>query len=483
MADRRLTRRNLLALTGAGTAAGLAGCFGNGGNGGDGDDPADLPPVHFLTDYNNDAWKAKWEEDLIPAFTEETDIGVEIEYSGFSGGGQETRLATLLQAGDPPALSTGTFDQVGDVWASGRLTPVNDVIEEIESTAGDLLSPPYRGVDGDIWQISHGYYTSLFMYRSDIYEQLGLEAPESFADVLENAQVIDESDLDIRGYGLAGTKTGKSQDEFQVYFANMGVSELRPIDPNADNPESELWFPRDEAVTLLNFFNDISQYSPDPSNIGWAQSISDWLAGRYAQQYHLNFWPPGIAAATAMGSEGATAEAMNAIANNTEVVPLPRWEEGGITADDVWLANPTPDGHHLYSGADNTEGGREFMTWLYGDTLDRTATMYEAEPTRFLPNYGDVLGSDGFESIALFQEYPDQLEQLQYIQNDITANYYGNVPEANIDTPESLYYIRFFFIGEMMNQVVVAGRDPEAAYEDARETAQQRLQEGKEQLR
>lgn len=481
MADRRLTRRNLLALTGAGTAAGLAGCFGDGGGGGG--DPAELPPAKFLTDYRNDQWQTKWEDELIPAFTEETDIGIDIEYSGFSGGGQESRLAQLIQAGDAPALSTGTFDQVADVWAADHLATVNDVIEQAESTAGELVSPPYRGNNGDIWQVSHGYYVSLFMYRSDIYEQLGLEPPESFEDVRANAQAIDESDLDIRGYGLAGAKTGKSQDEFQVYYANMGVSELRPIDPDAENPESELWFPKDEALTLLDFFTDLAQYSPDPSNIGWAQSIRDWLSGKYAQMYHLNFWPPGIAAVTAMASEGATADAMDAIASNTDVVPLPRWQEGGVSAEDVWLDNPTPDGHHLYAGADNSAGGREFMKWLYGDNLERTATMYDAEPTRFLPNYADVLDSDPFQNISVFQEYPRLLDRLQYIQNDIAENYYENVPEANVDTPESLYYIRFFFIGEMVNQVVVAGRDPEAAYDEARQKAQNRLQQGKERLR
>ena len=120
------SRRRVLQGTGAGAAAMLAGCLGggggdgnggNGGNGGGGADPTELPDVFMLTDYNNEPWQGKW-EDLSGSFTEETDIGVNIEYSGMSGQ-QENRLATLIQSGNPPDVNTSTFDR----WpTSGRPT-------------------------------------------------------------------------------------------------------------------------------------------------------------------------------------------------------------------------------------------------------------------------------------------------------------------------------------------------------------------------
>jgi len=480
-----LTRRQLLAMTGAGAAAGLAGCTGGGGGngsgngsggngsgsgGGGGQDPASLPPAHVFTDYNNEDWQKQWEQTIQPQFSEATGIDLEMEYAGFSGQ-NESRLATLIQAGDPPALQTSTFEQVGDVWAADGLEEVSGTISSVESTAGELVAQPYH--DGDkYWELPHGYYTGTFIYRQDVYDQLGLEVPTSFQDLLDNAKAIDESDMDIRGYGLAGKKVGKSQDEYQTFLANMGVQELRWKDPNDKEQGVELWFPKDEMIRLLEFQKELAQYSPDPSGIGWAESLSGWAGGEYAQQYHLNMWPGGVAA-------GASEE----LAKNTKVAPMPLWEEGGITKDKSLLASPTVDGWHLFSNAENTPGGRRLLEWMYADSIERTAGLYEAEPTRFLPDYADVLGSNTFSNFEYFQQFPSHLEQLKYVQNTIVGDYYNNNPEMDLVTSDVLqYYLRFFFQGEMVNQVVVVDVPPEQAWQQAKQTAQQRLQEGREQL-
>ncbi len=464
-----------MALTGAGAAAGLAGCPLGGGSDSPGastptSDPTTLPAVHLLTDYNNEAWQAKWEDDLLPAFTDETGIDVEVEYSGMSGS-QEGRLATLVQSGDPPGISTSTFDQVADLWASDQLAPTTDVVDQVTSVAGDLSASPFRDENGDIWQVPHGYYTSTFHYREDVYDQLGLDVPETFQDVLDNAQAIEESDMDVRGYGLAGGTTGKSQDEFQVYLANMGVSGigLRWSDPDA-REEVEIHFPEEEVVTLLEFFQELSGYSTDPTSIGWSSSIQNWVGGRFAQQYHLNVWPQGIAGAAGVAP----------IAENTGVAPLPRWGEGGITQDDVWLYEPTPDGHHVFSGADNTPGSLRLLEWLYGDSMERTASMYSLEPTRFLPDYEDVLQSDPYQSFQHWQDFPKHLDQLEYVQNTITGDYYGNVPESDLGSSAvAVYVTRQWFYGEMINQVVTGSRTPQEAYDWGYSQLEQRVQEGR----
>jgi multiple sugar transport system substrate-binding protein len=78
---------------------------------------------------------------LVPGFTEETGIEARMEYSGMSGS-QENRLATLVQSGDPPGMNTSTFDQVADLWASDQLAEVTDVMDQVQSEAGDLIASP-----------------------------------------------------------------------------------------------------------------------------------------------------------------------------------------------------------------------------------------------------------------------------------------------------------------------------------------------------
>jgi len=497
--EQLLSRRRWLALTGAGTVAGLAGCTGggdggggggdggdggdggsdgggggDGGDGGDGGndgtpDPAELPEVHVLTDYNNEAWQTQWEEELIPGFTEETDIDVRIEYSGMSGS-QENRLATLVQSGDPPGMNTSTFDQVADLWASEQLAETTDVVDQVESIAGDLIASPLTQ-DGKLWQVPHGYYTSVFHYRQDVYDELGLEVPESIEGMIENARIIDESDLDIRGYGLAGKKTGKAQDELQVFLSNMGTSGIGVRWKDGETGgELEIHYPEEEVTQLLEYFQQLAEYSPDPTGIGWAESLGDWAGGRFAQQYNLNMWPAGVAAGAGVDE----------IAKNTGVAPLPRWKAGDISKEDNWQFEPTPDGHHVFAESDNPVGTKRFLEYVYGDDISRTAGLYEAEPTRFLPIYGDVLDSDAYRSYDYWEDYPSHLEGLEFCQNTIIADYYGNVEESNFNaSPVALYVTRFFFPAEMIN-MVATGSSPQEAYEYGLGKLEQRFQEGQD---
>jgi len=480
MADERyLSRRRLLATTGAGAAAGLAGCFdGGGGGGSDGsEDPTELPPVHMLTDFNNDAWQAKWDENLVPKFQEETDIEIDMEYAGFSGGGQEERLATLLQSGDPPDLSEGTMEQLADVWAAGHLQTSTEAVEGIMEVAGGETAKLFRDPDGETLMFPHGYYTGVLHYREDVYEELGLEPPTSYRGLIENAKTIDESDMDIRGYGLSATKQGKGQDEYNYFLGGMGVGQLRIKDGTMEDdvPEAEFWFPKEEMLEILEIEQELAQYSPDPASIGWGESLGDWAAGRFAQQWNLNMWPGGVAAGVD-----------DTIAENTGAAAFPMWEEGGVGIDDLYYGSPTPNGHFAYKEGDNPQGAVEWMKWLYGDTMERTGRMFETEPTRFLPYYADIVDSDAYQSYDHWDEFPSHLEGLRWIQQEMVPEYYGNVEDAlaiSYQVPEARYYYRFFLIGEMVNQVVVGDRDPEAAYEEAKGKAEQRLQEGKERLR
>jgi len=482
MTRKHINRRRVLGGAGAGIAAAMAGCLPGGGDGGDGDggdggdgnggdggtptptpNPADLPEVHFITDYYNSAWEARWGE-LESSFEEQTGIGMLIEEAGMSGQ-QESRLAQLIQAGEPPDANTSTFDQVANLWSNDQLVPVTDVVDNIKAVAGELLTSPFIPESGDIYQVPHGMYVSNFHYRTDVYEQLGLDAPETMEDILDNARAIDESDMDIRGYGLAGKKTGKSQDEFQTYLQNMGVSGvgLRWKDPDAME-ELEIHWPEEEITYLLQWFKDISEYSPDPTSIGWAESIGRWIQGQYAQQYHLNIWPQGLAAQTA---EANDSDALRGLARASKVQPIPRWSQ--VDAEDNWQWEPAPDGYHIMKNGTNTPGIKKWFNWLYADSLERTAGMYAQEPSRFLPTYADVLESDAFQNIGLWQKYPYLLEEMQYNSNVILGEHYGNVPESDLNSPVALYCTRQWFYGEMINQVVTESMTVQEAYDWGRE--------------
>lgn len=451
MTRNTINRRRVLSGVGVGLAGAMAGCLGGGG----GDDD-----VHFITDYYNDAWQPLW-GDLESSFEDETDIPMNIEEGGMSGT-QEGRLAQLIQSGDPPDANTSTFDQVADIWETDQLETVNDVVSSIEEVNGEINTDAFLGEGDDLYQIPHGLYVSNFQYRADIYETLGLDVPETFSDVLENARIIDESDeVDARGYGLAGAPTGKSQDEILVMLASAGISGigLRWSDPDA-REELEIHWPEDVVTEVLQYVKDLSQYSPDPTSIGWAESLSQWVQGQYAQCYHLNAWPIGVTAQTAEANDN---DDLRFVAENTEIIPYPMLD--GVDPGENWLSAPAPDGYHIFANGDRPGDAKEWFEWLYADSMEQTASFYETDPGRFLPTYSNVIDSDAFQNQDIFQAHPHLLEKLEYVQDEIWGNHYGSVDEANTSSPESLYMQRQWFYGEMVNRVVTDSMSVQEAYD------------------
>ncbi|WP_254527824.1 ABC transporter substrate-binding protein [Natrinema gelatinilyticum] len=447
-----INRRRVLSGAGTGIAAAAAGCLGGGGGN-------NSDAVHFITDYYNSTWEQLWGE-LESEFVENNDVEMNIEEGGMSGT-QEGRLAQLIQSGNPPDANTSTFDQVADIWATDQLSPVDDVVSSIEEVNGELnAGGAFLGGD-NIYQVPHGVYVSNFQYRADVYEELGLSEPETFQDVLDNAKTIDESDMDVRGYGLAGMPTGKSQDEFQVLLASAGISGLgiRWKDPSAKE-ELEIHFPEDVVTTVLQFMKDLAQYSPDPTSIGWAESLGGWIQGQYAQQYHLNAWPTGL---TALTAEGEDSDALRGLAEATQVMAYPTW--GEIDKNENWLSAPAPDGYHIFANGGNTEGAKQWFEWLYADSMEKTVQFYEADPGRFLPTYSNIIDSDAFQNQDIMSAHPHLLEKLQYVQDEIWGNHYGSVDAANISSPVALYMQRQWFYGEMVNRVVTDSMSVQEAYD------------------
>jgi multiple sugar transport system substrate-binding protein len=470
MTQDTIDRRRVLSGAGAGIATALAGCIGGGGGNSD-------EQVHFITDYYNESWQTLW-DDLSSQFEDSADIQMKIEQAGMSGS-QESRLSQLIQAGNPPDANSSTFDQVADIWATDQLETTNDLVSSIEEVNGELLDGgAFFGEGDNLYQIPHGNYISNFQYRQDIYDELSLSEPETFQDILDNARAIDESDFDAAGYGLAGKPTGKSQDEYLVLAASAGIPPLgiRWKDPSAKE-EFEIDFPEEEVTTVLQFCKDIAQYSPDPTSIGWAESLGDWVQGKYAQQYHLNAWPVGVTAQTA---ESQDSDALRGLARNTQVMAYPTWSE--IDKDENWLSAPTPDGHHVFSNGGNTEQAKEWFEWLYADSIERTVSFYEPDPGRFLPIYADILDSDAFKNQDIMQAHPHLLEKLKYNQNEILGNHYGSVEAANTSSGIALYMARQWFYGEMINRVVTGTNSVQGAYEWGKGELETAFEEAKNQF-
>lgn len=460
--DDDVLRRRFLQATGAGATAAIAGCFGIGDDGADDGDGDGGPSgeVHWLMDYNSDAWQDRW-ADLKEQYEEEhPDVTIEMEYVGFQGRGGQ-RLQQLIQAGDPPELFQGTLPQMGLVIGDGQAIHVNDVNDNIRDFYDDdikLIHTAQLGGTAE-WLVPHGWQTiNDTNYRRDIYEQLSLDVPETWDELLNNAEVIDnDGSIDARGYALAGQKTGKSSSEFDSLFRSAGGYYYEEV-----GGEIEVWFPEDIAIETLEFMNQLAQYSVDPSQMSWGPTIKSWLGGRMGQCLFVSAWLADVAI-----SSGNTDLGLN---TGIELVPTPQAGDDPLDRGLVVI-----DGTPIIKGS-NVEAAKDWLTWLYAEDVERAANN-NLMNMRLLPSTDALFNSDPYQnSEEMTQNDGYMAEQQEQVRAIAEEKSHPDRPTS----PATNYVQRFPILNEMVNNVVVVGQTPQEAVTEAKDRFETRLQEGKE---
>ena len=80
-----------------------------------------------------------------------------------------------------PFVDAGLFEDVSDVWTD------NGLDESLSSTMASMT------VDGKQYGVPYTYYNWGLYYRADIFEDLGIEPPETFDDLLEASATLKEN--------------------------------------------------------------------------------------------------------------------------------------------------------------------------------------------------------------------------------------------------------------------------------------------------
>ena len=455
MLNQGSTRRQILRGAGAGAAGLLAGCLGGG---------SDDDELHIMTDYTGDAWEEHWDT-LISSWEEDHDVPVNKEEVGFQGTGEQ-RLATLMQSGNPPEMFHGTAPEVGDLINTGRTMPVDDVVDDLEDEWGDsLFRNTLQPIGDETHMIPHGVYMGgTLNYRDDIYEDLDLDVPETWDELVENARAIDEADIEhngekVHGWALPAQPSGKSASDFANWLYNAGGDVWMP--GTEDDPE--LWLDEDHVMEVFDLLQELAQYSPDPSSLDWGTTIEYWTAGRIGQCIMNNAWLCGPAIAN-----GLTEHALN-----TEQALIPKLE-GAEPLQRGWvLADGTP----IIEGSSNPEDGKDFNRMMYGPEHGPATSL--VEPLRFIPPYEGIMESEEYQSAEVFQmEDGAFLEKNRFCLEEIAPELES---DETITTPETLQVNVEDIPGQMTNRLIIEEQDPQDVYEWGVEEYQSQLEDAQSQ--
>ena len=116
---------------------------------------------------------------------------------------EQVRLA-LSSGGDSPFdIVHGANGQVAEWGAPGWLMPLNDLIDKYrdEYNLDDIPEAAWEGatIDGNIYGVPIVANTLHLIYRQDVFDELGIEVPETYDDVIEacNAIGLDNPDWDM----------------------------------------------------------------------------------------------------------------------------------------------------------------------------------------------------------------------------------------------------------------------------------------------
>tara|TARA_R110002074_G_scaffold5713_1_gene27641 strand:- start:1333 stop:2601 length:1269 start_codon:yes stop_codon:yes gene_type:complete len=245
-----------------------------------------------------------------------------------------------------PYVEAGLFEDVSDLWEEDMFK------EDLASTKGAMT------IDGKQWGVPYTYYQWGVYYREDIFKELGLTEPTTWAEEKANCAKIVESG---RACYTIGTKFLWTAGGWFDYM-NMRTN---GFDFHMQLLQGDASWESDEVRTTFSNWKELID-------------MGGFIANHqtYSWQEALPFMVNGEAAAYLMG--------------NFAVAPL---REAGLSDDqidfyqfpsinpDVALAEDAPtDTFHIPSNAKNKDAAREFL---------RFAASAEEQT---IINAGDALG-------------------------------------------------------------------------------------------
>lgn len=240
-------------MTGA-TIAGLtaaAGCFGGEDDVEDDEVPDEITFLHFETDDD----RREGISELGDGFQEESGIGVSQRVS------QEADLPTELTAAvaadnlpEVGSLPVGVVQSATDAIDSESATNVIDSIGEdrFYDNLLDLARVPgeeeYYGVPLYTWP-------QLTIYRTEVFEDMGLPEPRSWDDLLECAEALHDPDNDQFGIFF-----GTDNDQYATQcFTGFALSNNAYV----FDEDGDIDFDSDEMVEALEVYGQLAEYTQD----------------------------------------------------------------------------------------------------------------------------------------------------------------------------------------------------------------------------
>ena len=213
----------------------------------------------------------------------EAATGVKVEMIPVDEQEYGTRATAAFAAGDLPDVIYFPL-QYALPWTEAGILDAEASQEVFESLGADTFAPGPVGMaqtEDGIAGVPVDGWTQMVVYRKDLFEANGLEAPTTYANVLAAVEKL-HNPPEMFGF-VAATKVDEgfmSQVLEHVLLANGAT----PVDA-----DGFAGFDETKTVEALEFYKAIAEASP-PGELFWKQSRELYFAGQAA----MIIWSPFI---------------------------------------------------------------------------------------------------------------------------------------------------------------------------------------------
>jgi len=236
--------------------------------------------IRFWTTEEQPERLAKQQE-MAADFEKKT--GTSVEVIPVSESDLGTRATAAFAAGDLPDVIYHTL-QYALPWAEAGILDTEAATEVVDALGKGTFAQGALGMatfEGDYASVPVDGWTQMIVYRKDLFDANGLEAPTSYAAVEAALEKL-HNPPEMFGF-VAATKVDENfmSQVLEHVFLSNGVS---PVDSSG-------FAPLDEAKTIevLEFYKKLAKASP-PGDLYWKQSRELYFAGDAA----MIIWSPFI---------------------------------------------------------------------------------------------------------------------------------------------------------------------------------------------
>ncbi len=404
------------------------------------------------------------QEALVADFLAETDISVEVipvEESELS-----TRITAAFSAGDLPDLIYHPVSQtIG--WAEAGILDVDAAAATIDALGADTFAQGLL----DLTQTPDGYaavpsdgWTQLLVYRADLFDEAGLEAPTTFAAI---EAAIEALHAPPEMYGFVAATDVNNDYTMQVlehFFLANGVHLI--ADDGGIGLETE------PTINTLEFYKTLADASPE-GNLYWQQSRELYFDGRAA----MIVWSPFIldemaglrdAAPVTISDDPTTRELASITGIVTNLAGPDNPEGAGWAASSNWGITVDADTEAAQSFVEFVLSGDGYLSWLSmaPEGLFPARSGTSDDPTAFVDGWSQL-------DVGVDRRAPLGALYGEDVVNDIVAG----LQVANrwaFSQGEGALLSRLYGT-RVMAELVRAYLDDEATVEETAERLQERI--------